>query len=349
MSSESKNLNSIQNEDLDLNEDLNENDDLDLNENDDLDLNENLDLDLNENLDLDLNENEDLDLDLNENKNYKTKINNSLKSFSNEIINLNTINQYVVFINPRTENIYYLPKIFKHTFNYDYGKLIDLDNYESGKINLTLSDKSLQVYLSLRINPNIFKYEFNKIDYLQDINDIDLILEIIIENGIIRKSLRCINIESIMKQYEPNLIVHADKSIDKNFSNVHRYKIIDIYDLSTLHLSNNIKIQLSNDVFEIDNVNIKTLNELYIVLHKYYVDIINGKNSEFLKLNGIDTELINLLNIDYYIHDDIKLLNSKIEWSINNTIYIKNIESLFDIKELLNDIENVINHLHENN
>lgn len=249
--------------------------------------------------------------------------------YINDVINMKTINRYVVFINPRDEDIIYLPKTFKHVFNYDFGKLVDFTN--ETLLPKKLSDKYLEVYLSTRINPNVFKREFNKIDYLVDIDDIDLILEIIIENGIIRKSLLSnfnVNFNELkIDLWEPDSIIHINKIYINNdndnetLSNVNKYRVIIANDLRTLQSANKIKIQIYDIIFEINTVNVKTLNELYLTLYKYY---------------------IKLCKPDNFNYTDNNLVNSKIEWIIDNTIYTKIIMSLFDLKQLLTDIEGEI-------
>lgn len=249
-------------------------------------------------------------------------------SKSNIPINMDTINKYVVFINPQNEDIIYLPKIFTHVFNYDCGELIDVNSIRK----LTLN--SLQVYLSKKLNPNIFKQEFNKIKYWKDIDDIDLILEMIIENGIVRKSLKYIETESIIKDYEPDLIVHVDKTLDRSFTSVIKYETLIVDNLLTLHSANNVKIQLYNIVFEIKIVNSKTLKDLYLTLYEYYIHILSLKDLQ--KLPFLST-----LNHNEHINN-IKLENSRIEWNIDNTLYVKIIPSLFNIKDILVEIEHEI-------
>ena len=263
-------------------------------------------------------------LDLNENAKNKGL-------YINDVINMKTINRYVVFINPRDEDIIYLPKTFKYVFNYDFGKLVDSTN--ETLLPKKLSNKYLEVYLSTRINPNVFKREFNKIDYLVDIDDIDLILEIIIENGIIRKSLLSnfnVNFNELkIDLWEPDSIIHTNKIYINNdndndnetLSNVNKYRVIIVNDLCTLQSANKIKIQIYDIIFEINTVNVKTLNELYLTLYKYY---------------------IKLCKPDNFNYTDNNLVNSKIEWIIDNTIYTKIIMSLFDLKQLLTDIEGEI-------
>ena len=249
---------------------------------------------------------------------------------TNYVIDIHNINKYVVIIDPRKSNIIHIPSMFKHVFNYDYGKC---DNVDSTKI---YSANVLHIYLSNNINSNTFKREFNKISNLIDVYDIDLLLEMIIENRIISKSLMSIDLKS-SNDYEPTDIICIDKadldsSSDSKSINadilktpkvVKKYQVILTNDISSLTLASIISIQIYDLVFKIYEVNKNSLTELYLTLYDYYTNALKT-----IQCNGSIK--------------DVELINSKIEWVISDATYNVIIPSLFTIKNILSSLNQLI-------
>jgi len=222
-------------------------------------------------------------------------------------VNMHTIHQFVVFVNPRVEEVIYVPSSFKHVYDYDFGRMNDI-----GK---TVLLNSLQVYLSDQLNPDVFKHKFNEMKLMNDIYDVDLILEMIIEHGVVRKALK--GIVSITND-EFDTVITSSKLAEFCEKNVKKYNLYNISDEEIDYSKAScIRIYLFDVVYEINNC--------------------TDSERDLKSLNQIIKE--------YYIRSLKSSPQLRIECVIDGEVYVQNLNTYFKIKGLMNKLKYQSTHI----